>query len=148
MISVIQRVTQASVTVDNQKISQISKGYLILVGIFEDDTMEDVEKSVKKIATIRIMSDDDDKMNKSLLDVGGQILLVSQFTLCGDITGGRRPSFIKAKKPEEAKIMYERMVHLLEQEGINVQTGQFGTYMYVQIHNDGPVTIIVDSKLL
>lgn len=148
MISVIQRVTQASVTVEGNVISQIGKGYAILVGIFEDDTMEDVEKSVKKIATIRIMSDEEDKMNRSILDVGGEILLVSQFTLCGDITGGRRPSFIKAKKPEDAKKMYEHMVKLLQNEGINVQTGQFGTYMDVKIHNDGPVTIILNSKML
>lgn len=148
MISVLQRVTQASVTVDNEQISQISKGYLILVGIFEDDTMEDVEKSVKKIATMRIMSDEEDKMNKSIINVSGEILLVSQFTLCGDVTGGRRPSFIKAKKPEEAKKMYEMMVELLRKEEIKVQTGIFGTYMDVEIHNDGPVTMIVDSKKL
>ncbi len=148
MISLIQRVSKASVKVDDTLISSINSGYVILVGIFEHDTEKDIEKSVQKITTLRIMSDDQDKMNRSIIDSHGEILLVSQFTLCADLSGGRRPSFVKAKKPEEARILYEKMVELLRNEGIPVKTGQFGTYMDVEIRNDGPVTVIVDSNLL
>ncbi|MBP9691430.1 D-tyrosyl-tRNA(Tyr) deacylase [Candidatus Woesebacteria bacterium] len=148
MISLIQRVTQASVKVDGILISSISAGYVILVGIFEQDTPADVEKSVQKIATLRIMSDDQDKMNRSIIDSHGEILLVSQFTLCADLSGGRRPSFVTAKKPDEARILYENMITLLRKEGITVKTGQFGEYMDVEIRNDGPVTVIVDSKMI
>ncbi len=146
MISLIQRVTKAAVHVKNETISEIGGGYAILLGIFEDDTIEDIEKSVKKIVHMRIMSDDQDKMNKSILDTNGEILLVSQFTLCGDISGGRRPSFIKAKKPDEAEKLYQTMIHKIASFGITVKTGKFGHYMDVEIHNDGPVTMLVDSK--
>lgn len=145
MISLIQRVTQAAVYIDNKCISEISHGATILVGIYESDTKTDVEKSVNKILNLRIMSDEEDKMNRSILDTKGEILLVSQFTLCADLTGGRRPSFIKAKKPDEAKILYEYMIELLKKNGVTVKIGKFGHYMDVRLHNDGPVTIIVDS---
>ncbi len=145
MISLIQRVTQASVHISGECFSEISHGYAILVGIYDTDTKADIEKSVNKILNLRIMSDEADKMNRSILDTKGEILLVSQFTLCGDISGGRRPSFIKAKKPDEALILYEYMIGLLKKEGISVKTGKFGNYMDVSIHNDGPVTILVDS---
>jgi len=148
MISLIQRVTQAAVYIDNTCFSEISHGAAILVGIYESDTKGDVEKSVNKILNLRIMSDEEDKMNRSILDTKGEILLVSQFTLCADITGGRRPSFIKAKKPEEARVLYEYMIELLKKQGVIVKTGKFGNYMDVQIHNDGPVTILVDSVII
>lgn len=145
MISLIQRVSQASVYINSESVAEISQGYTILVGIYEIDTKLDIEKSVDKILNLRIMSDEEDKMNRSILDTKGEVLLVSQFTLCGDISGGRRPSFIKAKKPEEALILYEYMIELLRKQGVSVKTGKFGNYMDVRIHNDGPVTIIVDS---
>lgn len=148
MISLIQRVTQAAVYIDNNCFSEIQNGALILVGIYETDTKEDVEKSVSKISNLRIMSDQDDKMNRSILDIKGEILLVSQFTLCADITGGRRPSFIKAKKPDDALVLYEYMIDLLKKQGLTVKIGKFGQYMDVRIHNDGPVTILVDSTII
>ncbi len=146
MISIIQRVTQASVNIQEKEYSRINHGYCILVGIFEEDSTQDVMKSVEKILILRIMSDSEGKMNKSIIDTGGEILLVSQFTLCADISGGRRPSFIKAKKPDEAKLLYEEMIKQFTARGISVKTGKFGHYMDVQIHNDGPVTIVVNSK--
>jgi len=146
MISIIQRVTQASVNIQEKEYSRINHGYCILVGIFEEDSTQDVMKSVEKILILRIMSDSEGKMNKSIIDTGGEILLVSQFTLCADISGGRRPSFIKAKKPDEAKLLYEEMLKQFTARGISVKTGKFGHYMDVQIHNDGPVTIVVNSK--
>jgi len=146
MISIIQRVTQASVNIQEKEYSRINHGYCILVGIFEEDSTQDVMKSVEKILILRIMSDSEGKMNKSIIDTGGEILLVSQFTLCADISGGRRPSFIKAKKPDEAKLLYEEMVTQFTARGISVKTGKFGHYMDLQIHNDGPVTIVVNSK--
>lgn len=145
MISLIQRVSQAAVYVKSECLSEIGQGYAILVGIYETDTKEDVVKSVNKILNIRIMSDEAEKMNKSILETKGEILLVSQFTLCADISGGRRPSFIKAKKPEEAFELYNYMIELMRNQGMTVKTGKFGNYMDVRIHNDGPVTIIVDS---
>lgn len=146
MISVLQRVTKARVIVEGSLFSEISHGICILVGIFEGDTIEDVKKSVHKILTLRIMADSAGKMNQSILDTKGEILLVSQFTLCADITGGRRPSFIKAKKPDEARILYEEMMNQFTSQGVTVKTGKFGHYMDVQIHNDGPVTIVVESE--
>ncbi len=145
MISLIQRVTQASVHINGELFSEISAGYAILVGIYETDAKSDAEKSVNKILNLRIMSDEEDKMNRSILDTKGEILLVSQFTLCADISGGRRPSFIKAKKPDEALVLYEYMIELLKKQGVTVKIGKFGHYMDVRIHNDGPVTLIIDS---
>jgi len=142
----IQRVAKASVEIESETISSIGAGYVILLGIFEDDAADDVTKSVQKLVNLRIMSDDEGKMNRSILDVHGEILLVSQFTLCADLTFGRRPSFIKAKKPEEAEKLYKQMITEIEKVGLSVQTGRFGSYMTVKIENDGPVTIILDSK--
>jgi len=148
MIALIQRVTKGSVTKDEEVISHIEKGYVILLGIFEDDTEQDVDKLINKISNLRIMSDENDKLNLSIKDVNGKILLVSQFTLCADLSFGRRPSFIKAKKPEAARKLYELTIKKLINEGIDVQKGSFGQYMQVEIINDGPVTIIVDSEKL
>ncbi len=142
----IQRVKSGVVEVGGSQISAIGKGYVLLVGIFQNDTEDDVLKAVQKLVNLRIMSDENDKMNRSLKDVNGEILLVSQFTLCADLTFGRRPSFIKAMEPESARKLYELMKEEIEKEGIRVQTGKFGHYMNVKIENDGPVTIILDTK--
>lgn len=146
MIAIIQRVTKGKISIDNSVYSEIGCGYVVLLGIFDNDTENDVEKLTEKIINLRIMSDKDKKMNLSIVDTKGEILLVSQFTLCADVSGGRRPSFIKAKKPDGAKKLYELMVQRLKEKNISVKTGKFGAYMEVKIMNDGPVTIIVDSK--
>lgn len=142
----IQRVTSGAVEVEGRQISSIGKGYVLLVGIYQEDTKEDVIKAVQKLVNLRIMSDEQDKMNRSLKDVNGEILLVSQFTLCADMTYGRRPSFIKAMEPESARNLYECMKEAIEKEGVRVQTGKFGYYMKVKIENDGPVTIMLDTR--
>jgi D-tyrosyl-tRNA(Tyr) deacylase len=146
MIAVIQQVKKGSVKIGDKVFSQINFGYVILLGIFEEDMEKDAIKLTEKISNLRIMSDEQSKMNKSIMGTKGEILLVSQFTLCADVTGGRRPSFIKAKKPDEAKKLYELFVQELKEKNIPVKTGKFGKYMTVEIVNDGPVTIIVDSK--
>ncbi len=146
MLALIQRVTQSKVIIENKVFSEISRGYIILLGIFEEDNEGDVSKLADKIANLRIMSDSEGKMNKSILETSGEILLVSQFTLCADTSGGRRPSFIKAKKPQEAKTLYELLALKLEEKNIPVKTGEFGAYMDVQIFNDGPITILLDSQ--
>ena len=116
------------------------------MGIFEDDDENDVVKLVDKIIKLRVMADDQGKMNLSIIDMKGEILVVSQFTLCADITGGRRPSFIKAKNPTEAEKLYNFFIQRLREKNIPVKTGKFGKYMTVEIFNDGPVTIILDSE--
>lgn len=146
MIALLQRVSSGQVKIKDKIISQIGKGYVILLGIFEKDTEDDLKKLVDKIANLRVMADDKDKMNLSIKDVKGDILVVSQFTLCADLTFGRRPSFLDAKKPEEAEKIYLQFVEELKKQGIPVKTGKFGEYMKVTIVNDGPVTIIIDSK--
>jgi len=146
MIALIQRVKKGEVSIKGRIFSQISLGYVILLGIFEEDTEQDVVKLTEKISNLRIMSDAEGKMNRSIIDNKGEILLVSQFTLCADVSGGRRPSFIKAKKPDEAEKLYELFAQKLQEKNIAVKTGKFGEYMEVEIVNDGPVTIIVDSK--
>lgn len=146
MIALIQRVNSGKVLVKNRPHSEIGHGYVILLGILEEDNENDVGKLVEKISTLRIMSDKEGKMNQSIQDVKEEILVVSQFTLTADLSAGRRPSFIKAKKPDEAEKLYILFVKKLEEKRINVKTGEFGNYMEVQIFNDGPVTIIVDSR--
>src|SRR3989344_1279811 len=146
MISLIQRVTKGSVSIQDKEISLIRHGYVVVVGIFKDDTDSDVTQSVEKITNMRIMADKNDKMNKSILETGGEVLLVSQFTLCADHTYGRRPSFITAMEPDEAKRLFDLYAEKLRETGISVQTGSFGEYMHVEICNDGPVTIIFDTK--
>ncbi|WP_396180830.1 D-aminoacyl-tRNA deacylase [Flavobacterium sp.] len=144
---VIQRVSEASVTIDSQKVAQIHQGLLILVGIEEADTMEDSNWLVSKIVYLRIFGDANNVMNLSVKDCDGDILVVSQFTLHALTKKGNRPSYIKAAKPEIAIPMYEKFVELLELElGKKIQTGQFGADMKVALVNDGPVTIIIDSK--
>jgi len=147
MIAVIQRVTEASVTIQGTCKGKIDKGFLILLGIRHDDTEEDVEWLASKIINMRIFSDAEDKMNLSLADVGGNILLISQFTLYASTKKGNRPSFTDAAKPPLAIPLYESMIKNLTQKlGKDIATGEFGADMKVSLLNDGPVTIIVDSK--
>lgn len=148
MLALIQRVKKSGVVIKNRQYSTIKSGYVVLLGIFENDDEKDVAKLIEKIVNLRIMSDEQGKMNKSILETKGEVLVVSQFTLSADLTGGRRPSFIKAMKPEEAEELYEFFVKKLQEKNLKVKTGKFGEYMEVQIANDGPVTIIADSKNL
>lgn len=144
---VIQRVSKASVTIDNVEVAHIEKGLLILLGIVNDDVKEDIKWLSNKIVNLRIFSDENDVMNKSILDTKGQIIVVSQFTLHASTKKGNRPSYIKAAKPEIAIPLYEAFVKQIELDlGKKVQTGQFGADMKVELLNDGPVTIIIDSK--
>ena len=146
MRAVIQRVTRASVTIDGVERSRIGPGYLVLLGIHESDTTAQAELLAKKIAGLRVMEDESGKMNRSLADVDGEILLVSQFTLYGDCSHGNRPSFITAARPETAIPLYEYMIKLLgEKTGKEVRTGEFGADMKVELLNDGPVTILMDT---
>lgn len=147
MKAVIQRVKHAGVTIDNIKVSFVDKGFLILLGVEQGDTKADADKLVKKIPVLRIFEDENEKMNLSCLDVDGEILVVSQFTLCADCSHGRRPSFTKSAPPAEAEMLYEYFVDELKKAGVKkVDTGRFGADMKVDLLNDGPVTIILDSK--
>lgn len=150
MRAVIQRVKYASVTINGAVKSKIEQGFLILFGAGEGDTVEDAELLAKKTAGMRIFCDENDKMNLSLADIGGSVIVVSQFTLYADCRRGNRPSFTNAAPPAEANELYEYFVRLLRDEyGIkNVQTGEFGADMKVELLNDGPVTIILDSDEL
>ncbi|HTG66257.1 MAG TPA: D-aminoacyl-tRNA deacylase [Flavobacterium sp.] len=144
---VIQRVSSASVTIDNKIVAEINKGLLVLVGVEDADTQEDIDWLVAKIAKIRIFGDENNVMNLSVQDVDGDIIVVSQFTLHAAVKKGNRPSYIKASKPEVAIPLYENFVRKLESEiGKKVQTGEFGADMKVALLNDGPVTIWIDSK--
>jgi D-tyrosyl-tRNA(Tyr) deacylase len=144
---IIQRVSEASVTIDQNIVAQINKGLLILVGIESEDNLEDINWLVSKIVYLRIFGDENKVMNLSVKDIDGEIIVVSQFTLHALTKKGNRPSYIKAAKPEIAIPMYEKFVQLLElQLGKKIQTGQFGADMKVALVNDGPVTIIIDSK--
>ena len=145
MRAVIQRVTQSSVTVEEKIIGAIDKGLLILIGVTHNDDENDARYLAQKIATLRIFEDDAGKFNFSALDVGASALVVSQFTLYADTRRGRRPDFIDAARPEIAEPLIERFIALLREQGLHVETGQFQAHMLVEFHNDGPVTIIVDS---
>ena len=146
MRMVVQRVTRASVTVDGEVTGKIGKGYMVLVGAEVGDTEADARLCADKLAGLRVFVDDEDKMNRSVLDVGGAILLVSQFTLLGDARHGRRPSFIAAARPEEAEPLLVTMKAMLEEKGLHVETGRFRAHMDVELVNDGPVTILIDSR--
>lgn len=145
MRAIVQRVRQAAVSVQDQVIGEIGPGLVILIGITHGDDESDARFLAQKIATLRIFEDATGKFNRSVLDVGGSALVVSQFTLYADTRRGRRPDFINAARPELAQPLVERFCALLREEGLAVQTGQFQAKMLVQIHNDGPVTIILDS---
>ncbi len=149
MIAVVQRVKNASVTIESKLYSEISQGFLVLLGVMRGDTKADADKLAAKIANLRIFEDDNEKMNLSCLDINGQILVVSQFTLGADCTHGRRPNFLNAAPPDEANPLYEYFSNQLSVNGISdVKTGVFGADMAVNLLNDGPVTIILDSKEL
>lgn len=148
MRAVIQRVTGACVRVDGEMVGQSGPGFLALIGVEEGDTDADLKYMADKVPNLRIFEDENGKMNRSLLDVGGQILAVSQFTLLGDARGGRRPSFIAAARPETANPLYERLVEAWRGRGIHVETGRFGADMKVELVNDGPVTLLLDSRKL
>jgi len=145
MKSVIQRVSHASVTINEEIKGEINQGFLVLLGITHNDTEKDVKWMVDKISGLRVFEDENGKMNLSLEDVKGELLIVSQFTLYGDAKKGRRPSFIEAARPEKAIPLYEKFVALAKEKGVKVATGEFGADMKVNLLNDGPVTLIIDS---
>ena len=143
---VVQRVSQASVKVNGEIVGEISQGLLLLIGIEENDEKEDAEWLSKKILDLRIFSDEEGKMNRSVKDINGEILCVSQFTLIADYKKGNRPSFIKAAKPEKAVPLFEYFKGLIKSSGLKTESGIFGADMKVSLLNDGPVTIVMDSK--
>ncbi len=144
---VVQRVSQSNVKVSGEVIGEINEGLMVLVSFVDEDNDTDLDWMTKKIVNLRIFNDDEGKMNRSVQDVGGDILLISQFTLHGSTKKGNRPSFIKAAKPDFANIMYEKFIKVLEQFlGRGIQKGEFGGDMKVSLVNDGPTTIIIDSK--
>ena len=146
MRAVVQRVTQANVTVDGEKVGEIGPGIMVLIGVSDTDTDRDLKYIIDKVMNLRIFDDENGVMNRSVIDVSGSILAVSQFTLYGDARGGRRPSYIRAAKPEPADAMYERAVAAWRENGIHVETGRFRTEMMVSLVNHGPVTILLDSE--
>ena len=146
MRCVVQRVLNSSVTVNNETVGAIGPGLMVLIGVSTDDTDTDLKYMTDKVPNLRIFDDENGVMNRSVLDVGGSILAVSQFTLYGDARGGRRPSYIRAARPEEANQMYQRLVAAWREKGIHVETGIFRADMQVSLINDGPVTILLDSE--
>jgi D-aminoacyl-tRNA deacylase len=146
MRAVIQRVSRASVTVGGEVVGRIDAGLLVLLGVAEHDTQDDVIYLAAKIVGLRIFPDDDGKMNRSLLEVGGRMLVVSQFTLLGDCRKGRRPSFIEAARPEHAVELYRGFVAEAKGQGAQVETGRFQEHMDVELVNDGPVTLLLDTR--
>ncbi|MBU1397481.1 MAG: D-tyrosyl-tRNA(Tyr) deacylase [Proteobacteria bacterium] len=145
MRAVVQRVKESSVSVDGKIIGKIGAGLLVLIGIAKKDTISDIDFIADKILNLRIFEDENKKMNMSVLDIGGEILVVSQFTLLGDCRKGRRPSFIDAAEPEKANELYEKFVEKIRGRGVKVKTGIFRAMMDVSLVNDGPVTLIVES---
>ncbi len=148
MRAVIQRVKSASVTVEGKVVSEVNKGLLVFLGVAQEDTPADVDYMASKIANLRIFEDDEGLMNLSVLDVGGEALVVSQFTICGDCRKGRRPSFIDAARPEKADPLYQAFMDEISRLGVPVKAGIFQAMMDVELINDGPVTILLDSNKL
>ncbi len=146
MRAVVQRVTHASVTIDGAVTGEIGAGLLVLLGVAVDDDAPDEVQMADKLANLRIFVDDDDLMNRSVIDTGGSVLVVSQFTLLGDTRKGRRPSFVAAARGDEANARYEAVIARLRALGLRVETGRFGADMAVALVNDGPVTILIDTK--
>ena len=145
---VLQRVKEASVTIDGEVYGAINKGYMILVGFNNDDTHEIIDRLVEKVIHLRVFEDENQKMNRSLIDVEGFILSISQFTLYADCKKGNRPSFTNAGKPDLATTLYDQFNQKLQEQGMHVETGIFGADMKIELLNDGPVTIVLDSKEL
>ncbi|HRV95655.1 MAG TPA: D-aminoacyl-tRNA deacylase [Anaerolineae bacterium] len=149
MRAILQRVQQGHVTVNDQIVGQVGRGYVILLGITHDDGLPEVRKLAEKTAHLRVFEDEQGKMNRSVLDVGGEILVISQFTLYADAKKGRRPSFTQAAAPDQAEPLVAQFVEALHQLGVQkVESGVFGAHMLVHIENDGPVTIILDTAML
>ena len=146
MRAVVQRVTEASVTVGGETVGAVGPGLMVLIGVSDTDTDKDLKYITDKVMNLRIFDDDNGVMNRSVLDVGGSILAVSQFTLYGDARGGRRPSYIRAAKPDKADALYEQLIARWREKGVHVETGVFRTDMMVSLVNDGPVTILLDSE--
>ena len=146
MKAVIQRVRRAAVRVEGDTVAAMGHGLVVLLGVETGDTARDAEFVAEKIAGLRLFDDDTGRMNRSVQEVGGAVLVVSQFTLLADVRKGRRPGFDRAAPPEEARRLYQYVVHLLQGKGLPVQTGRFGARMDVEIHNAGPVTILLDSR--
>lgn len=146
MRAVVQRVTGADVAVGDSLVGAIGCGLVVFLGVEEDDTARDVEYMAEKVSGLRIFEDGEGKMNLAVMDKNGEVLAISQFTLLGDARKGKRPSFIKAARPEKAKELYEEFVRLLKNRGLKVEAGIFQAEMLVRVNNDGPVTIILDSK--
>ena len=145
MRAVVQRVKESSVKIENQIISQIGSGLLVLLGIAQDDRLADADYLANKISNLRIFEDEKGKMNRSLLEMGGEMLVVSQFTLLGDCRKGRRPSFVSAAEPAKATELYEYFIQQVRRLGTSVETGSFGAMMQVALVNDGPVTLLLES---
>ena len=146
MKALLQRVTGASVSVDSEIVGRIGRGLVIFVGVANGDTEKDAQYLAQKTVSLRIFSDEEGRFNLSALDIKGELLVVSQFTLLADTRKGRRPSFIEAAPPAQAEEIFERFVEQARATGLRVETGRFQQYMQVEIHNDGPVTILLDSK--
>ena len=145
MRAVVQRVTSSKVSVGGKTVGEIGKGFNVLLGVAEGDTDEQASLLAGKIARLRVFEDENGKMNLSVNDIGGEILAISQFTLCADCRKGRRPSFVRAARPEKAIPLYERFIAQIQAQGIRTATGEFGADMLVSIENDGPVTIPLDT---
>lgn len=148
MKALIQRVKSASVSIDGEIVSAIEQGYLILLGVKKGDNAEDARLLAEKISRLRVFSDENGKMNRSVTDIGGAILVVSQFTLCANYAHGNRPDFLNAEAPDAANALYLHFVSLLREKGIPTETGRFGADMQVALVNDGPVTIDMESEVL
>ncbi len=146
MKALLQRVTEASVSVAGEVVGRIGRGLVVFVGVANGDTEKDAQYLAQKAVNLRIFSDEAGKFNLSALDIGGELLLVSQFTLLADTRKGRRPSFIEAAPPAQAEELFEQFVEQVRATGLKVETGRFQQYMQVEIHNDGPVTILLDSR--
>ena len=146
MISVVQRCRQANVNVGGNTIGEIGIGFVVLLGIQKNDSVSDADYIVKKLSTLRIFSDSNEKMNLSIKDIEGSALVISQFTLCGDTRKGRRPSFVNSESPEKGEELYNYFLSRFEKEGIPIQTGEFGAMMEVSLINNGPVTLMLNSR--
>ena len=142
---VVQRVKNANVSIENNIVGKINQGFVVLLGVSNEDTKENADYLVKKLLNLRVFSDNDDKMNLSIKDIEGELLIVSQFTLYENCKKGNRPSFIEAAKPEHAKTLYEYFINECRKENLNVQTGEFGADMQIDLINDGPVTILLEN---